>query len=48
MVGLNQETNQILTPDRPFQFDETVFETAYVDFKKLFVKGLTLRVGART
>ena len=45
VMGLNQETNQILTPDRPFQQDETVFETAYVDFKKLFVKGLSLRVG---
>jgi hypothetical protein len=45
VVGLTQETNQILTPDRPFQFDETIFETAYVDIKKLFVKGLTLRVG---
>ncbi len=45
MVGVNQETNQILTPDRPFRFDEAVVETAYVDFKKLFVKGLSLRVG---
>jgi hypothetical protein len=45
VVGLTQETNQILTPDRPFQLDETIFETAYVDVKKLFVKGLTLRVG---
>ena len=44
-VGLNQESNQILTPDRPFLFDEAVFETAYLDFKKLFVNGLTLRVG---
>ena len=44
-VGLNQETNQVLTPDRPFQFDEAFVESAYVDVKKLFVKGLTLRVG---
>lgn len=44
-VGLNQETNQIITPDRPFQFDEVVFETAYLDIKKLFVEGLALRVG---
>jgi hypothetical protein len=44
-VGLNQETNQIITPDRPFKFDEVMFETAYIDVKKLFVKGLTLRVG---
>jgi hypothetical protein len=45
MVGINQESNQILTPDRPFLFDEAVFETAYLDIKKLFVNGLTLRVG---
>ncbi len=44
-VGVNQETNQILTPDRPFRFDEAFFETAYVDFKRLFVHGLSLRVG---
>ncbi len=44
-VGLNQETNQILTPDRPAQFDEVFFETAYLDFKKLFVDGLSLKVG---
>jgi hypothetical protein len=44
-VGLNQETNQIVTPDRPFQFDEVIFESAYLDFKKLFVNGLSLRAG---
>ncbi len=44
-VGLNQETNQITTPDRPFQFDEIVFETFNLDIKKLFVKGLSLKVG---
>ncbi len=44
-VGLNQETNEIVTPDRPFKFDEVIFETAYLDVKKLFIKGLTLRVG---
>lgn len=44
-VGLNQESNEIIKPDRPFRFDEAVFETAYIDFKKLFVKGLSLRVG---
>jgi hypothetical protein len=44
-VGLNQETNEIIKPDKPFRFDEVIFETAYIDFKKLFVKGLSLRVG---
>ncbi len=44
-VGLNQETNQWVYPSRANHFDEVVFETAYVDFKKVFVKGLSLRVG---
>jgi hypothetical protein len=42
-VGLNQETNQKLGKDN--RFDEVVFESAYIDIKKLFVKGLSLRVG---
>ena len=45
MVGINQESNQILAPDRPFLFDEAIFETAYVDIKKLFVNDLTVRIG---
>ena len=45
VVGLNQETKQILTPDRPFRFDEAIFETAYLDFKEFLTKGLSLRVG---
>jgi hypothetical protein len=44
-IGLNQETNQIITPDRPFQFDEVVFDTFNLDIKKLFVNGLSLKVG---
>jgi hypothetical protein len=44
-VGLNHETNEIIKPDRPFRMDEVIFETAYLDFKKLFVNGLSLRVG---
>jgi len=44
-LALNQETNQIITPDRPFNFDEIILETAYLDFKKLGVDGLSLRVG---
>lgn len=43
VAGLNQETNQINGKDN--KLDEVIFETAYVDFKKLFVKGLALRVG---
>jgi hypothetical protein len=42
-AGLNQETNQIRGRDN--SFDEVVFENLYIDFKKLFVKGLSLRVG---
>jgi hypothetical protein len=42
-VGLNQETNQKLGKDN--RFDEIIFENAYIDIKKLFVKGLSLRVG---
>ncbi len=42
-VGLNSETNQKM--GKVNQLDEVVFETAYLDFKKLFVPGLTLRVG---
>ncbi len=42
-VGLNQETNQKM--GKVNKFDEIVFENAYLDFKKLFVKGLSLRVG---
>lgn len=44
-AGLNQETCQIITPDRPFQFHEVIFETAYVDFRRLLADGLSLRVG---
>jgi hypothetical protein len=44
-IGVNQETNEIVKPDKPFRFDEAIFETAYLDFKKVFVKGLSLRVG---
>ena len=44
-AGLNQETNQIVTPDRHNRFDEVIFETACVHFKKLGVEGLSLRAG---
>src|SRR5690242_1005733 len=44
-VGLNQETNQIVNPRAPYRLDEIIFDNAYIDFKKLFVKGLSLRVG---
>jgi hypothetical protein len=42
-VGLNQETNQKF--GKVNKFDEVVFDNAYLDFKKLFVKGLSLRIG---
>ena len=44
-VGLNQETNQWHYPSRDNSFDEVIVDTAYIDFKKLFVKGLSLRIG---
>lgn len=44
-IGLNQETNQIFVTRSPWRFDELIFETANIDFKKLFVKGLSLKVG---
>jgi len=44
-LGLNSETKQITTPNVPFHVDEVIFETAYLDFQKLFVKGLSLRFG---
>ncbi len=44
-VGLNQETNQIFTPRNAWRFDEIIFESLYLDFRNLWVKGLSLRVG---
>ena len=44
-VGLTHEANQIFIQRAPWRFDEVMFETAYIDFKKLFTKGLSLRVG---
>ena len=44
-AGLVQETNQIIVPRAPWKFDEIAFERAYVDFKDLPVKGMSLRVG---
>lgn len=44
-VGLAQETNEIFQMHAATHIDEGIFETAYVDFKKLFVKGLSLRFG---
>ncbi len=42
-VGLNQETYQKF--GKVNQFDEIIFDSAYIDFKRLFVKGLSFRVG---
>lgn len=44
-VGLGQETWQVVIPRRPYRFDEVIFETGYLDFKRLFTDGLSLRVG---
>lgn len=42
-VGLNQETADRMRQDNTF--DEVFVEAAYLDFKRLFVDGLSLRVG---
>ena len=44
-VGLTQETNQIFIKRAPWRFDEAIFETANIEIKKLFTKGLSLKVG---
>lgn len=44
-AGLNQETNQIVVQRAPYRVDEIIMDNAYIDFKKVFVKGLSLRVG---
>ena len=44
-AGLNQETCQVIVPRQPYRFDEVIFETAYLDIRDLFLKGLSLRVG---
>jgi hypothetical protein len=43
VAGINQESNQKL--GRPNVFDEIIVDRLYLDFKKLFVTGLSLRVG---
>jgi hypothetical protein len=42
-AGLNQETTQRM--GKVNKFDEAMVESAYLDFKRLFVDGLALRVG---
>ncbi len=42
-VGLNQESYQKF--GKVNQFDEIIFDNAYIDFKKVFIKGLAFRVG---
>jgi hypothetical protein len=42
-VGLSQETNQKMGKDR--YFDEIFFEHAFIDINRLFIDGLSLRVG---
>ncbi len=42
-VGLNHETTQRFGQKN--QFDEVVFESAYIDFRRVFTDGLALRVG---
>lgn len=44
-LGLNQETNQIFVARTPWRLNEIVFETAFLDFKRLPIKGLSFRIG---
>jgi hypothetical protein len=44
-VGLTQETTQIIVKRAPYRFDEVAFDNLYLDFKKVFADGLSLRVG---
>ena len=44
-AGLVQETKQVFEPETPCHFDEIAFENLFLDFKKLPLKGLTLRIG---
>jgi hypothetical protein len=43
VAGINQESNQKV--GQPSVFDEIIVDRLYLDFKKLFVTGLSLRVG---
>jgi hypothetical protein len=47
-AGLIQETKQFITPTTPCHFDEIAFENLYVDFKKLPIHGLSLRIGRQS
>lgn len=44
-IGINQETNTWQYPKKNNRLDEVVFDTAYINIKKLLVKGLSLSVG---
>jgi len=44
-AGLNQETCQVIVQRQPYRFDEVIFETAYLDIRDVFLRGLSLRVG---
>jgi hypothetical protein len=44
-VGLDQETNQIVSPRRPWRTDEVIVENAYIDIKRLFSPEWSLRAG---
>lgn len=44
-AGLNQETNQVISPRRPWRMDEVILENAYVDFRRLFSAKWSLRIG---
>lgn len=43
MLGLNNESRRIFTPDQPMKLDEIIFETFYVDYR--FGERLRARLG---
>jgi hypothetical protein len=44
-AGLSHEAYQKIEPRLPWRLDEVVFESAYIDVRRVFVKGISLRVG---
>ena len=44
-LKLNGEFKKVTVPDTRLNMDEVVFESLYLDFKKTFIPGVSLRVG---
>src|ERR1019366_3224661 len=44
-VGLGNEFKKVSTPDVPLNGNELIFESLYLDFKRVFVPRLSVRIG---